>query len=73
MDKFVELVELASGEVVAIGPFHDKDKAQAFAEHIESYDSDVPVNGSRGGVRMITADALARELGISPSKVKPAA
>lgn len=70
MDKHIELVEMPDGNVVAVGPFHDPDKASAFAQHIEYGDGDTGLT-SRGGVRMLTVDVLARELGIKPSDLKP--
>jgi hypothetical protein len=74
MDKFIETVELDSGETVAVGPFHSQEKGQAFAEHIESYNSDTPgIACSRGGMRLLTVDALARELGIPAARLKPTA
>ena len=71
MEKFIELVELETGEIVAIGPFVKREKAAEFAEHIESYESRLPIAGSRGGVRLMTVDALAYELGAKPSALKP--
>jgi hypothetical protein len=70
MDKFVELVELPDGNVVAVGGFTTADEAHDFAQHIE-YSEAMPALGSRGGVRLLTVAALARELGIRPALLKP--
>lgn len=68
--KYVELVELeAEGEVVAVGPFPSAEAGSDFAEHIE-HCHELPVNGSRGGVRILSVTELAAELGVTPKVLR---
>jgi len=71
MARWIELVELRGGETVAV-EFTDDDAATAFGDHINAYGSKVPVDGGRGGMRLLTVVKLAKELGISPTILRPA-
>jgi hypothetical protein len=64
--KHYEMVEIPGGAVVAVGPFSDADDAQAFAESITAFDSDLPVD-SRGGIQAYTLAELAKVLDVTTS------
>lgn len=70
VSKSIELVELNTGEVVAVGPFPDFDAGSDFSRHIENYENPLPVSGSRGGVRLLSISQLAAELGVPAAKLR---
>jgi hypothetical protein len=70
VSKSIEMVELNTGEVVAVGPFPDLNAGSDFAEHIEDYNNPLPISGSRGGVRLLSISQLAAELGVPASKLR---
>jgi hypothetical protein len=66
MEKFIELVKLPSGETVAVGPFHLLITAKDFERQVEKLHQLRLLTGAR----LLTRDALARELGLNPSLLK---
>lgn len=70
--SYVELVEMSDGNVVAVGPFPDADTATTWARHIEYGGTYIPgLVTSRGGVRLLSVTALARELGTTRATLTP--
>lgn len=70
MEKFIELVKLPSGETVAVGPFHLLITARDFALQVEKLQAEHGLSLVTADARLVTRDALARELDLNPSLFK---